>query len=448
MSTDRDDSLRESEAPPPRDSSRIARLEAEGNPLRRFFLILGPGLISGASDDDPSGIATYATVGATLGFVPLWTALATFPMMAAIQFVCAKIGMVSGMGIAGVVRRHYPRMMLHVAVWGLVVANTINVGADLGAIAEAISLLVPVKPMIMIGPVVGILLVLQIRGSYRLIAKVFAWLTLGLFAYIGAAFFARPAIAPVLRGTFIPTIQWNAKFFAALVAILGTTISPYLFFWQASQEVEEEKAEGKRTVRDRQGATEPELRYAAWDVIAGMLLSNVVMYFIILATAATLFTSGKHDIQTATDAAQALRPFVGTGASVLFAVGLIGAGLLAVPVLTGSAAYAVSEVFGWRYGLDQPPHRAKQFYGVIVAATLVGAVMNLLGIGAMRALFWTAVINGCVAPPLLVLIMLIGKNCQIMGSHTNGAVVNVIGWMTTLVMFAAAVGLITTWNAG
>ncbi len=423
-----------------------AAIEREPNPVKRFFKILGPGLITGASDDDPSGIGTYAVAGAALGFSTLWTALVTFPLMAAVQFICAKVGMVSGMGLARVLRRHYSRWLLYPVVFGLVVANTINAGADIGAIAAALNLLIPVPIMAMIVPVTLTILALQVWGSYRLIATTFKWLTLALFAYIGSALYARPDAAQVLKGTFIPTVSFNATFLSTLVAILGTTISPYLFFWQASQEVEEEISMGRRTLRQRQGATDNELRYAAWDVNVGMLFSNVVMYFIILATAATLFKAGKHDIQTATDAAQALRPLAGEGAYLLLALGLIGAGFLAVPILTGSSAYAVAEAFGGRHGFDEELGRAKLFYGVIGASTLIGTVINFMGINPISALFWTAVINGFLAAPLLVVIMLIANNQEVMGERVNGRWANILGWATTAVMFVAAVALVLTWG--
>ena len=421
-------------------------LARERNPLKRFVKILGPGLVTGASDDDPSGIGTYALAGASLGFSTLWTAVVTFPMMTAVQFICAKIGMVTGAGLARVLRRHYSKGLLYPVVGGLVIANTINAGADIGAIAAAVNLLVPIPVTAMIVPIALVILGLQVWGSYRLIAQTFKWLTLALFAYIGAALYARPDPWEVLRGTLIPTFSLDARFMTTLVAILGTTISPYLFFWQASQEVEEEISMGRRTLKARQGATDRELTYAGLDVTTGMFFSNVVMYFIMLATAATLFQSGHRDIQSATEAAQALRPLAGDGAYVLLALGLIGAGFLGVPVLTGSSAYAMAEALGWRYGLDEKPRRAKLFYGMIIVPTLIGMLINFIGINPIRALFWTAVINGFLAPPMLVVIMLIANNRTIMGERTNGLWANIVGWATTAVMWAAAIGLILTWG--
>jgi NRAMP (natural resistance-associated macrophage protein)-like metal ion transporter len=420
----------------------------EPSRIRRFLRILGPGLITGASDDDPSGIATYAIAGAQTGYAPLWTALVTFPLMASVQYICGKIGLVTGRGIAGLLRRHYSLKLVYGVVIALMVANTINAGADMLAIAAGLNLLVPVPTRLMVAPVGVLILVLQIWGSYRLIARTFKWLTLALFGYIGSAFFARPDWHAVLRGTLIPAIHFDSTFLATLVAILGTTISPYLFFWQANQEVEEEISRGRKRLWQRRGATNRELKYAALDINTGMLFSNAVMYFVILANAATLHRAGMTNIGTATEAAAALRPLAGEGATVLMALGLIGTGLLAVPILTGSAAYAVCETFGWRCSLDAKPGRAKEFYLVVVASTIAGLAMQLLGINEMQALFWTAVINGFLAPPLLVVIMLISNNRAIMGERVNSQPINVMGWTTALLMFTAAVGLVWTWIAG
>ncbi len=366
-------------------------------------------------------------------------------MMTAIQFICAKIGMVTGMGLARVLRKHYSKALLYPVVAGLVIANTINAGTDIGAIAAAVNLLVPVPITAMIVPISVVILVLQVWGSYRLIANTFKWLTLALLAYIGSAFYASADVGEVLRGTFIPTFSFDTQSLTNLVAILGTTISPYLFFWQASHEVEEEISMGRRTLTARQGATDTELRYAGLDVTTGMFFSNVVMYFIILATAATLFKAGKTDIQSATEAAQALRPLAGDAAYVLLALGLIGAGFLAVPILTGSSAYAIAEALGWNYGLDEKPRRAKLFYAMIIVPTLIGMLINFVGINPISALFWTAVINGFLAPPILVVIMLIANNKKVMGERVNGRWTNLGGWVTTVVMFAAAIALALTW---
>ena len=425
-----------------------AEYRAERNPLKRFGRMLGPGLITGASDDDPSGIGTYAQAGAQFGFATLWTTLAMLPMMTAVQYMCAKIGLVTGRGLAGVLREHYPRAVLYPAVIALVIANTLNAGADIGAIAAAINLLVPIPAIVFIVPVSLGLVALQVFGSYRLIEKVFKWLALALLAYIAAALFARPDLGKVVAGTFLPTIRLDAKYIGILVALLGTTISPYLFFWQASQEVEEEISMGRRRLRQRQGASRFALRFALIDTIVGMTFSEIVAYFIILATGATLFVAGKTEINSATDAAQALRPLAGDASALLLAVGLIGAGVLAVPVLTGSAAYGVSEAFGWRSGLDRKPTWAPQFYAVIIAATIVGIGINFVGINPITALVLSAVLNGIIAAPLLVLVMFISNNRRAMGEQTNGRLLNVLGWVTTSIMGIAALALIVLTLAG
>jgi NRAMP (natural resistance-associated macrophage protein)-like metal ion transporter len=425
--------------------------EGEG-PVRRFLDLLGPGLITGASDDDPSGIGTYTSAGAALGFSTLWTAIVTLPLMAAVQFVCAKIGMVCGKGMAGVLRDHYPRWVLYLSVALLCVANTINVGTDIGAISAAINLVLPgsaqalVSIKLLIVPVALSIVVLQVLGSYRLIARVFKWLSLTLFAYIAAAFLARPHWGEVLRNTFVPHISFDGNYLLTVVAILGTTISPYLFFWQASEEVEEEISMGRTTEEEREGATDKELKHAALDTNVGMVFCNLVFYFVILASAATLNKTGHTDIQSATDAAKALEPLAGSAAKYLFAFGLIGAGFLAVPVLTCSAAYAVAETFGWKYGLDTKPWEAKQFYAIIAVSTLIGTAINFIGINPITALFWTAVINGLLSPPLLILIMLVSNNREVMGERTNGRLVNALGWAAAAIMVAAAAGMFLTWN--
>lgn len=421
------------------------RNSSKSNPIRRLLLVLGPGFVTGASDDDPSGIGTYAAAGASLGFATLWTALVTFPLMAAVQFICAKVAKVTGRGLAGVLKKHYSPWVVYPAVSALVIANTINAGADIGAIAAAISMLIPVPIPAMIVPITAILVALQFWGSYTLIERTFKWLTLALFAYVATAFFVHPDAGEVLKGSLVPVIRFDSKFLATLTAILGTTISPYLFFWQTGQEVEEEKRIGRTRIVDREGATNKEVKRSAWDVTIGMLFSNIVMYFIILTTAATLFKSGKTDIQSATDAAKALEPLAGGGARLLLALGLIGTGFLAVPVLTGSAGYALSEAFGWKHGLDHKPHQAKRFYIVIGASMLIAMQINFMNINPISALFWTAVINGFLAPPLLVFIMLVSRQKKIMGKWVNGRLVNVLGWLTTAAIFAAVIALMITW---
>jgi len=417
----------------------------EPNPIKRGLGILGPGFITGASDDDPSGVGTYAVAGASLGYAMLWTTIISLPMMVATQFISAKIGQVTGMGLAGVLRRHYARAVVYPAILGLVIVNTINAGVDIGAIGSALNLLVPIPAAAMIIPITLTILVLEVWGSYRLIATVFKLMTVSFFAYIAAAILAKPDLAAVLKGTLIPTLQFTGGYLATIVALFGTTISPYMWFWQASQEVEERIALGHTRLWQRRGTTETELKYAAWDVNIGMLFSNLIAYFIILATAATLFRAGKTDIQSAAGAAEALRPFAGNAAGTLFALGLLGSGFLAVPVLSSSAAYALAEVLGWKHGLDQKPRKAKPFYITLTIATLVGMLINFAGINPIDGLFWTAVLNGFLTPPLLVLLMLISNNRKIMGDRVNGPAANVVGWVTTATMAAAAAALAATW---
>lgn len=417
------------------------------NSIKRLLEVLGPGLITGAADDDPSGIATYSIAGAALGFATLWTALVTLPLMSVLQFLCAKIGLVSGIGLAGVLREHYSRWVLYPAVFSLLVANTINAGTDIGAIAAAINLLVPIPIPLLIVPIALLIVALQFWGSYRLITRVFKLLTLALFAYIGAAFLAKPNWHDVIKATVIPRFSLDKNYLMTLVAILGTTISPYLFFWQASEEVEEEISMGRTTIEERRGATYAELRNALLDTNVGMFVCNLVFYFVIVAAAATLHAHGQTDIKSATDAAKALEPLAGSAAKYLFAVGLIGVGFLAVPVLTGSAAYAVAETFGWECRLDDKPREARRFYSVIAASTIIGMLINFAGINPISALFWTAIINGVISPPLLVVIMLVSNNKKVMGDKVNGIWTNIIGWVAAVVMFAAAIGMFLTWGA-
>jgi NRAMP (natural resistance-associated macrophage protein)-like metal ion transporter len=378
--------------------------------------------------------------GAAFGFATLWTAIITLPLMTVVQFICNKIAMVSGTGLAGVLREHYPRWVLYPAVAGLVIANTINVGADISAIGAAINLLVPVPIAFLIVPIALVIVALQIWSHYKTIVKIFKWLTLTLFAYIAAAFLARPHWAEALKATFVPHVRLDHDYLMTVLAILGTTISPYLFFWQASQEVEQEVSEGRTRRADRIGTSDEDLERAKVDTVSGMLFCNLIFYFVIVACAATLHASGNTEIKSAADAAEALRPFAGSFATWLFAIGLIGAGFLAVPVLSGSSAYAIAETFGWKYGLDTKPWEARQFYTVIALSTLVGIGIDFIGINPIRALFWTAVINGIISPPLLVLIMLASNNKKVMGHRVNGWFTNTIGWIATAVMFAAAIG--------
>jgi NRAMP (natural resistance-associated macrophage protein)-like metal ion transporter len=406
-----------------------------------FFRNLGPGLITGAADDDPSGISTYSVAGAAFGYAPLWTALFSFPLMSAVQLMCARLGLVTGLGLAGVIRRRYPRWVLWGACALLVVANVINIAADLGGMAEATTMVTGVPGAVWLPLYAALMGTLLFWSSYRRIAQIFKWLTLVLLAYVITAFVAHVDWVLALRSTVFPHLEWSRSFFSVLVAIFGTTISPYLFFWQAAQEVEEERAMG-RNLAKRRGATPDELRTCRTDVVSGMFASNAIMYFIIMTTAATLHSHGKTSIATAPEAAEALRPLAGAGAYWLFTLGLIGTGMLAVPVLAGSCAYAVSEAAAWRGSLNRRPDRAKKFYMILAAAMALGLALDYAGLDAIKLLFTTAVINGVLAPPLVLIIVLLTADRSVMGDAVSSRGVAFLGWLTFVVMTAAALGLL------
>jgi NRAMP (natural resistance-associated macrophage protein)-like metal ion transporter len=424
-------------------------LESSGlwGKLKGYLNALGPGFITGASDDDPSGIGAYSQTGAQFGYAQLWTSLFTFPLMTAIQEICARVALQTGGGLADAIREYYPKPVLYFCVTLLFIANTINLGADLGAMAASAQLLIGLPHLVWLIGITLLSVILEIFVDYKRYACVLRYLTLSLFAYCIVPFVSSQNWRQALLHTVIPTIQFDKDYLLNLVAILGTTISPYLFFWQASQEIEQEIDEGKTTVGSRKGVSKVELKWMRTDVVAGMLLSNVVMWFIIATTASTLFQHGVKNIDSAPKAAEALRPIAGEFAYLLFAVGIIGTGLLAVPILAGSAAYAVAEAFKLREGLYLKLRQAPGFYGVIAFSTLLGFAMNLIGINPIQALYYTAVLNGIVAPPLLVMIMLIGKNRSIMKSKVNGRVSNTLGWITTIAMSIAAMALLLTLGA-
>ena len=378
--------------------------------------------------------------GAAFGYAPLWTALASFPLMAAVQLMCARLGMVTGLGLAGVIRRRYSRWVLWSACLLLVVANVINIAADLGGMAEATQMVTGLPAALSVPIYAGVIVGLLMWSSYRSIARVFKWLTLVLLAYVVTAFVAHVDWRLALRMTLIPHVEWSRPFFSVLVAILGTTISPYLFFWQAAQEVEEERAMG-RNLAKRRGATHQELTDCRTDVMTGMFASNAIMYFIILTTAATLHAHGQTSIATAREAAEALRPVAGAGAYWLFTLGLIGTGFLAVPVLAGSCAYAIAEASAWRGSLDRRPNRARKFYGVLAVAMALGIGLNYAGLNAIALLFTTAVINGVLAPPLILIVLLLTNDKKVMGPAVNSRPLAIFGWLAFAVMVAAVLGL-------
>jgi NRAMP (natural resistance-associated macrophage protein)-like metal ion transporter len=410
---------------------------------QQFLAELGPGLITGAADDDPSGISTYSVAGASYGYATLWTALLSFPLMAAVQLMCARLGMVTGCGLASVIRTRYPRWVLWFACSLVIVANIFNIGADLGGMADAMQMITGIRSFYWTPFFAALITGLLFWTSYRTMARVFKWLTLVLFAYVITAFLARPDWAAVARATFIPHIEWTKSYIAVLVGILGTTISPYLFFWQAAQEVEEDRDHGKTTVAQRRGSTNKELRIARKDVITGMLLSNVVMYFLILTTAATLNAHGMKNIETAKQAAEALRPLAGKGAYWLFTLGLIGTGMLAVPVLAGSCAYAIAEGANWRSAsLNVKPQVARKFYAVIAIAILVGLAFDFAGLNAVKMLFWSAILNGLLAPPLVIMVALLTSDRRVMGDRVNSRSMQALGWICALIMSTAAIALL------
>ncbi len=414
--------------------------------FRKFFGGLGPGLITGAADDDPSGISTYSVTGAAFGYTLLWTALFSFPLMTAVQLMCARLGMVTGQGLAGVIRARYSKWILWGACLLLVTANTVNIGADLGGMGNVTEMVTGISSLFWIPVYAGLLGSFLIWSSYYTIAKIFKWLTLILFAYVLAAFVSKPDWAAILRSTFLPRVEMSSMYWATLVGIFGTTISPYLFFWQASQEVEEERKQGRTSMEERQGATDAELRKSRNDVVTGMLFSNLIMYFIILTTAATLHAHGQTTITTAEQAASALRPLAGAGAYWLFSLGLIGAGMLGVPVLAGSSAYAISEAAQWRGSLAEKPGLARGFYAVIAAGLLLGLGLDYAGFNAVSMLFWSAVLNGVLAPPLIVIVVLLTSSGSVMGDRRNPLWLTVLGWITVAVMTGAGVAMFATWN--
>lgn len=414
--------------------------------FKKILKTLGPGFITGASDDDPSGIATYSQTGAQFGYKQLWAALFTYPFMVAIQEMCGRIGLVTGQGLAGVIKNNYSKKILFFSVFLLLIANTINIGADLGAMAASAELLwgIPFAFWLIIMTVVTLLL--EIFIPYPTYAKFLKYLTLSLFAYVIVVFVVKQDWNAIALSTFLPSFSWNKDYLLNLVAILGTTISPYLFFWQADEEVEEEIAHHKLTAI---GVGKPkinkgDIKAMRLDTIVGMFFSNLVMFFIIATSASTLGANGITKIDTAAQAAEALRPVAGEFAYLLFALGIIGTGLLAVPILAGSASYALSETFNLKAGLSKKFNEAHGFYGIIILATLVGVLINFTPIKPFQMLYYTAILNGICAPPLIVIILLIANNKKIMGKYTNNKLSNVLGVIIAVIMGLAALGLLTT----
>jgi NRAMP (natural resistance-associated macrophage protein)-like metal ion transporter len=407
---------------------------------------LGPGFITGASDDDPSGIGTYSQAGAQFGYSIGWTMLFTFPLMSAIQEISARIGRTTGHGIAGNVCRHYPASILYIIVSLLFIANAINIGADLIAMADAVKML--------IGGHAAVYVVLFAVGSvgaivfltYKSYARLLKWATLGLFAYVATLFAVDVPWKEAISGLLIPKLTWNKDFFTMLVAIFGTTISPYLFFWQASMEVEEIDSHRKtEPLKKRPEQSHGAIRRIRADTLAGMAFSNLIAIAIIITTAATLHKAGVTTIESSTQAAEALKPIAGQFAFVLFALGIVSTGLLAIPVLAGSAAYAVGEACKWPVGISKKPGRAASFYGVLVAAALLGAAITFTGIDPIKALYWSAVVNGVVSVPIMALMMLMTRQTKVMGDFTVGGWLRFLGWLATTAMAFCVLGMAATW---
>lgn len=409
------------------------------------FRSIGLGLITGAADDDPVAIGTYATAGAQWGPAVFWLAPVAFPMMFAVVYLSSKLGQVTGQGLFAIIRRHYSRWLLFLLLGAVIIGNTIEAGADIGGMAAALGLVAHVPRGLIVAVITATVLAVQLWGSYPLIRDVFRALALALLAYLGSALLARPGLVWTLKGTFIPTIHFNRNFLEIVVAIIGSSLSAYLYTWQSNQEVEEDISMGRRRLSDRMGTTHQELNHSAHDIGVGMFFSALVMYFIILSTGATLYMAGKADISTAADAAQALRPLAGRFAELLFALGVIGVGFLAVPVMTSGVAYDMCQTFGWRHGLHTPIRKAPGFYVTIFVVTLVALGMNFLGLNPMRALVWAGVVQGLSTPFLMLAMMRMTNNRQIMGRWVNTRLINILGWVTTAAIFAASAGLVIAW---
>ena len=410
--------------------------------FRDFLRTLGPGLITGASDDDPSGIGTYSQAGAQLGYGIGWTMLLTFPLMAAIQEISARVGRVTGHGIAGNVCRHYSMWLLNVVVALLFIANTINIAADLGAMADAAKLLIGGHGMLYVVAFGVISVTAEIFLDYKRYVSVLKWLTLSLFAYVGALAFAHISWSQALMGVVVPHITWSADYFTTIVAIFGTTISPYLFFWQASQEAEDQRVDvTKRPLIDKHYGAQKEFHRIRADTIVGMAFSNLIALSIMVTAAATLHAAGKTDIQTSAQAAEALRPIAGAFAEVIFALGIVGTGLLAIPVLAGATAYAVGEGRRWPVGLARKPKEAAAFYSVLTLSAAIGIALNFTSINPISALYWSAVINGVLAVPVMVLLMIMARRRDVMGHFVVGGPLHWLGWLSTAAMLLSVLAM-------
>jgi Mn2+/Fe2+ NRAMP family transporter len=406
---------------------------------------IGTGVITGAADDDPSAIGTYASAGAKFGLAFLWIAPVVLPMMYVVVYLSAKLGRVYGKGLFAVIRDRYPRWLLYPAMVGAVTGNLIEAAANLGGIAASLNLVISIPiPVIVLCAALGIL-GLQVWASYALLRDIFKWLALALFAYVGAAMMAKPDLGEVLRGTLIPRVQFNGEFLLMVVACIGTSLSAYIYTWQSNQEVEEQIEEGKHTVEQRRGAGDRDLARTRREVLIGMAFSNLILYFIVLASGATLHSSGKFEIQTAAEAAAALEPLAGQGAKILFAMGVVGVGFLAVPVMTTGAAYDLAQALGKPSSLSAKPREAPFFYLTIAVVTALAVLLNFIGLNPMTALVWSGVVQGFSVPPLLLLMMFLTNDREVMGDRVNSRFTNILGWITTMATFAATACLVVSW---
>jgi Mn2+/Fe2+ NRAMP family transporter len=406
---------------------------------------LGTGVITGAADDDPSAIGTYASVGAKFGLSLLWIAPVLLPMMYVVVYLSAKLGRVYGKGLFAIIRDRYPRWLLYPVMIGAITGNVIEAAANLGGIAASLNLLLPIPIyLIVVAAAIGVL-AFQWWGSYALLRNIFKWLTLALFAYVAAAFMAKPNLGDVVSSTLVPHIEFNGDFLSMIVACIGTSLSAYIYTWQSNQEVEEQIQQGKRTVAQRRGASEREIDRTRRDVLIGMAFSNLILYFIILATGATLHASGKIEIETAAQAAAALEPLAGEAAKILFAIGVVGVGFLAVPVMTTGAAYDLAQGLGRPSSLNAKPGEAPLFYLTIATVTALAVLLNFLGFNPMKALVWSGIVQGFSVPPVLLIMMLLTNDTSVMGGRVNSRLTNTLGWITTMATFAASACLVVSW---
>ncbi|MBP2301080.1 Nramp family divalent metal transporter [Azospirillum picis] len=422
--------------------------EIQGQPERGksgIFRMIGSGVVTGAADDDPSAIGTYASAGARFGLNILWIAPVLLPMMYVVVYLSAKIGQVYGKGLFACIRDQFPRWVLMPLVTLAFIGNIIEAAADLGGIGAALNLLVPLPIPLLVVCTAAVIFAIQYFGSYSLIRSIFRWLALILFAYVAAAILARPDPVEVLRSTLIPRIRFDAEFLSIIVACIGTSLSAYVYTWQSNQEVEEQIAIGRRRLWQRKGATRREMERTKRDVLVGMVFSNVILYFIILSTGTTLHSAGQTEIETAAQAASALEPLAGEAAKYLFAAGVVGVGFLAVPVMTTGAAYDVVQGIGREGSLHDRPSENKLFYGIIATVTVLAVAMNFLGFNPMKALVWSGIVQGFSVPPLLLIMMLLTNRRTVVGARTNGRLTNILGWTTTLVTFLCTMALVVSW---